>query len=175
MTDVIISSDNDESFSEVAPYNFRITNSPTSLYDNGLIVEENNDNERDNNNIIYSDDIEEDPVIIDSVIKEQSNDSTTEELDTFPGDSPGTTDAGNYRGNSEAIGFGEGCVTFTHLQENVIVSSPRFGPHSYENWSAILNFDKEQEDLCSKRKRNLTKLKGMRGGIRQRPPAPLPR
>ena len=105
------------------------------------------------------------------LIEEHSN-CSTEELDTVPCESPATTDAGGYHGNHVGPYDQGGCVTYTHLQEGgVVLASDRFGVHSYENWSIILR----EEQEIAKRKRNLTKLKGMRGGMRQRPPQPLPR
>lgn len=109
-------------------------------------------------------------------------DSTTEELETLPGDSTTTTDAGggiyhDHTPHNEAIG---GCVTYTSLQkEKVFVSSSSKvgGVHSYENWSIIMSFNKETEDGSGKRKRvNHSRLKGSRVPMtRPRPPQPLPR
>jgi hypothetical protein len=150
------------------------------------MMEDNVTNGHVDNGVVYVEDISLDDVFSDnerwsdhmaSVIREKS--STTEELDTVPGDSTGTT---TDTCNPLRL-YGNGClgdegshVTYTSLQEEgVTITTPRLGPHSYENWSIILNMNREMDEGSGKKKRNLTKVKGMRGGMRQRPPQPLPR
>ena len=175
-------------FAEVVPYNYNSTDSTVSMeteesHDSHVIIDSplpvNFPNYRVSFEFLEEQDIEENvneelqnevaPVVMSAGITLDSNESTAEELDTVPCES--TTDAGQ----DNLLINGEGCVTYTHLQEDdVIVTSSRFGPHGYENWSVVVNFNKENEETLKKRK-NIIRSKGSRVGVRQRPPQPLPR
>ena len=100
----------------------------------------------------------------------ESNESTAEELDTVPCES-GTTDTGNP---TEGLFNEDGQVTYTHLQEDVIVTSSYLSHRPYENWSMVLDFNKEEEEL-GKRRKMISRSKSSRVGMRQRAPQPLPR
>ena len=102
------------------------------------------------------------------LVRNESNGSTAEELDTAPFDS-GTTDPGNlYEGRFQ--NGDEGIVAYAGLAGIMGSSNTTENRRSYENWSVII----ETEEM-NKRKKSIIRSKGSRIGVRQRAPQPLPR
>ena len=102
-----------------------------------------------------------------SVGEASENESTAEERDTVPCESPSTTDTGAML--EEDLVFGK--VTVTGQQEGrVTVASARLGTeaHQYENWFVV-------EELARNKLIRAKRNKGFRVAVRQRPPQPLPR
>lgn len=96
---------------------------------------------------------------------ESNNDSTAEELDTFPCDSTATDP-----GVPDPLQF-QGKLTITHSQEHRLVSTgTRLG--GYEQWSMLDNMADE-----SSKRGKLRRTKGSRTAIRirDRAPPPVPR
>lgn len=106
------------------------------------------------------------PYRLQSVGEASENESTAEERDTVPCESPSTTDAGAMLEEE-----GAGKVTFTSQQEGrITIASGRLGPgaHQYENWFVV-------EELARNKLLRAKRNKGFRAGVRQRAPQPLPR
>ena len=106
------------------------------------------------------------PCKLQSVGEASENESTAEERDTVPCDSPSTTDTGAML---EEDGMGK--VTLTSQQEGrITIASARLGTeaHQYENWIVV-------EELARSRLLRAKRNKGSRAAVRQRAPQPLPR
>ena len=106
------------------------------------------------------------PCKLQSVGEASENESTAEERDTVPCDSPSTTDTGAM---PEEDGFGK--MTLTSQQEGrITIASARLGSevHQYENWIVM-------EELARNKLLRAKRNKGFRAAVRQRAPQPLPR
>ena len=92
----------------------------------------------------------------------ESNESTAEERDTVPYDSTATTDTGLPISETAR---GSSYITYTSLQQQEVMISSRVGLHGYDNWSTMIGCNNEE----IKRKRSISRTKGSRVAIRQRP------